>query len=158
MPFCPTCRSEYVASVDRCPHCDVALVAELVKDSLEQRKDHLAQAVRDGMALVVSQGSFDAASELADSLLVAGIAAQVAKPPGTECDHEQGPCTHYKVMILKEDAEAAGNALHAQYRDMVAREGTGAQISDTPGDAGPACGTQVPENATECPDCGLAFG
>jgi hypothetical protein len=158
MPFCPTCRSEYVLTVERCPHCDVALVAELTKDSLEERRDQLASAVRDGTALVVSQGSFDAASELADSLLVWKIAAQVAKPPGTECDDEQGPCTHYKVMILEEDEPAAATALHNQYRDLVAREGTGAQLADAPADACPACGTAVPENATECPDCGLAFG
>ena len=158
MPFCPTCRSEYVANIEKCPHCDVALIAELTKTSLDERGDMLALAVREGGALVVSQGSFDAASELADSLLRAGIAAQVAKPPGTECDHEQGPCTHYKVMILKDDTESAASALHEQYRDMVAREGTGAKLADMPSDACPACGTPVPENAAECPDCGLAFG
>ncbi len=156
--YCPTCRSEFVAAMVRCPTCDTELVAELQKDHLEERKDLLAHAVQEGRALAVSQGSFDAASELADSLLAVRIAAQVAKPPGTECDHEQGPCTHYKVMILQEDQEVAAKRLHAQYRELVAREGTGARLADAPSDACPACGATVPENAEECPDCGLAFG
>jgi hypothetical protein len=31
MPFCPRCRSEYVAEVTRCEECDTALVDALVE-------------------------------------------------------------------------------------------------------------------------------
>lgn len=33
MPYCPECRYEYREGVKRCPDCDMALVAELPKQS-----------------------------------------------------------------------------------------------------------------------------
>ncbi len=36
MPFCPTCRLEYVESVARCEDCDVPLVATLPADPAPQ--------------------------------------------------------------------------------------------------------------------------
>jgi len=39
MPFCPKCRFEYVAGVERCPDCSVALVESLPPAPLSPEED-----------------------------------------------------------------------------------------------------------------------
>lgn len=41
MPFCPQCRSEYVSGVKKCSECDVALVAALPPEFIEDDEWHV---------------------------------------------------------------------------------------------------------------------
>ncbi len=44
MPYCPTCRQEFVAEVDTCPDCGVALQATL-PPSPEEPDEHLVDVL-----------------------------------------------------------------------------------------------------------------
>ncbi len=158
MPFCPTCRAEYVASVARCPTCDAALVAELGADAMDAKRERMVQAVSAGEVVGVGLGSLSSCEELAGELEAAMVPAKVVKP-SHDCESESGhPCAHFAVVVLKEDAEQAQRAMKGRFDALLAAEGIAAPGAGAEGDACPACGTKVPEDAGECPDCGLAFG
>lgn len=158
MPYCPTCRGEFLPQVSRCPTCETALVQTLAADAMDVKRERMAQAVADGKVVAVTRGSIDACEEVVGALEAASIPAKVVKPQD-DCEHEGGhPCNHFGVVVLEEDVEATARALRGRFDDLLAREGVAGPSGSEAGDACPACGTKVAEDVAECPDCGLAFG
>lgn len=148
---CPRCREEYVATVERCVSCDVALVAE--GDSVFEAVGELpptAELVR----LRVEHPTW--LESLAERLGEAGIPSRV-ELLATERAATRGAPAPCALFVRREDAERA-RAIDAELLR--------AQLPDLPEDASPewreaeacpACGTPIEAEASECRECGLAF-
>jgi len=64
--------------------------------------------------------------------------------------------TRMLLAVDKDSLQAAAQVLGKEFQHLVEEEGlTPAQAT---GENCPACGAAVPENADECPDCGLVIG
>jgi predicted amidophosphoribosyltransferase len=148
---CPSCGEEYVATMERCAACDVALVAE--GEAVFEPPQDLPPA----SALTQLRVEHPSWIEmLAERLAAAGIPSRVellaADRPARR--GAPAPCA---LFVRPEDVERAR---------AIDTELLRAQLPDLPDDASagwseaeacPACGTPVEADASECAGCGLAF-
>ena len=140
--MCPSCREEYLATVEHCVHCGVALVVAGELPPEEQTElPPLEELVRVRVESPVWIQS------LADRLAQEGIPSRVEllDGDGPVARRHGAPCAIY---VQSDDAERA-----RQLPDLPESADTG--WSETEGC--PACGAAVEAHATECPDCGLGF-
>ncbi len=150
--FCPSCRSEYRAGVERCPTCEVFLVQSL-DDAAggaaphARAQDHAPDPDLAHAIAVVGFLSLDEARGARRVLRDAGIASEIliresddpAAADGEECWIRVAP-KHYRaaVALLGEEPEVES-----------APEAEGTLCS--------ACHGPVSEDAVECPHCGARF-
>lgn len=149
--LCPRCREEYVATVERCPACDVPLVAaaEVVFDAPEELPP-ATELVR----VRVEHPSW--IETLAEHLAAEGIPSRVelvaSDRPATR--GAPAPCA---LFVRPADAERAraidAELLRSQLPDLP--ENVSSEWSDA--EACPACGAALEPEAVECAGCGLAF-
>ncbi len=150
---CPRCRDEYLATVERCPDCDVALVpaGEVPPEDEEDGLPPVDQLER---IRVENPVWIDT---LAARLAEQGIASRVAL---LDCEapvarRHGAPCALY---VRPEDAEAARRIDEALLRQQLPDLPEGTDTGWHEAESCPACGTALDPEATECPDCGLGFG
>ena len=148
---CPSCREEYVATVERCAACDVPLVAEgEVVFAAPEELPPASELVR----LRVEHPTW--IEVLAERLAEAGIPSRVelvaSDRPATR--GAPAPCA---LFVRAEDVERARG---------IDTELLRTQVPDLPDDvspewreaeACPACGAALEAEASECAGCGLAF-
>jgi hypothetical protein len=153
MPYCPVCLSEYREGFTRCSSCEVDLVERLA-DEMDLSEESIRQALEGKELVGVTRGTLDVVKETRDMLSARRIASIVV-----DDEEESTPGVPPRVMLVvsKDDLKAAAEVLGAKFQEMVAEEGQ--QLSsDMSFDSCPACGSKVPENAEECPECGLFVG
>jgi hypothetical protein len=149
--MCPSCREEYLATVERCVHCGVALVAAGELPPEEQTDlpapEELVRVRVENPVWIES---------LADRLAQEGIASRVEllDSDAPVARRHGAPCALY---VQSGDAERARQIdeelLRAQLPDLP----EGADTGWSEAEGCPACGAAVGADATECPDCGLGF-
>jgi hypothetical protein len=149
--ICPSCREEYVATVERCPACDVVLVAEgEVVFAAPEALPPSAELVR----LRVEHPSW--IELLAESLAEAGIPSRV-ELVATDRPATRGAPAPCALFVRPADVERAraidADLLRTQLPDLP--EDVSSEWRDA--DACPACGAALQAEASECPGCGLAF-
>jgi hypothetical protein len=151
--LCPECGEEYVHTVLRCPDCDVALGADGPAPAAAFELPDAEQLV------LLRNAEVPWIDGLAHALAEAGIPSRVELPrvEDTKSVQSRGMgnvrCTIY---VRSEDAPEAAR-IDAEFART--------QVPDLPDDAEqhaesdgcPGCGTTVASDATECPECGLAF-
>lgn len=171
MPFCPSCRAEFRAGFDACNSCGGVTLVEALPESLEIPLEELEGTVPVGLSsatdvaqIVEIDGrqvdlmrvfSIKRAHDFLQTLLDSGV--RCAMVPLGDVDFPDG-LPRVEVRVRPEDHERGESILRDAWKSDVAREGT----TDEPGegaiDACPACGSHVPLDVEECPECGLVVG
>ena len=153
--ICPRCGEEYVHTAQTCVECDVPLGFDA--PSGEAPRDELPPAED---LVPIRNAEVPWIDGLAHALADAGIPSRV-ELPRKEDSTVQGRgmgairCTIY---VRQEDVADAAR-IDAEFART--------QVPDLPdenagewgeSDGCPGCGATLAADATECPDCGLAFG
>ena len=167
MPYCPECRSEYRAGFERCATCDdVSLVDELpeiVKLTKEDDtravgitpEDDVSRKVEvEGRIIDLARAfSFNETNEFQRILQSAGFASIAREIEGVAFPGGQ---VRYEVHVRVVNHEEAEIFLREQWEQAVSQEG--GAVDAISADKCPACGSDVPADVEECPDCGLFVG
>lgn len=153
--FCPSCRSEFLASATRCVECDVALVSE---SALGAAAAEELPAV--GALVCIRAASMGWAQGLSQRLAAAGISHRIEVAHDDEEDgsvRRPGHNLPYGVYVLPADVDAA-TAVDAAFTEYQIPDHPGAGASlEVSEDACPACGTEVAADVAECPECGIVL-
>src|SRR5262245_6783626 len=164
---CPRCRSEFQPHVTVCIDCGGPTEERVLSEDVEEPAEELEPEEdeeyddeededgepepaipRDVPVMLVREASLDWIQELAAALDERGIPARIE--PGSKA---RGGTTLILVVRL-EDAEAAAEVDRAIYRSHLNEEEL-APLGDGAAGSCPACGTEIPADASECPECGL---
>ena len=156
MKYCHSCGAQFPDSYKRCIHCG----RKLYGDSPSRPSAHAPTPSRSDLHCLCSrQPPF--ISRLAARLKAAGIQPFVEADPGADrVNIRHGSYGHQVVLHLFVHDNDRDHA-EAVMADLV-RE----RVPDIPEDLEenavqegrcPACSSNLPKNAQECPDCGLAF-
>jgi rRNA maturation endonuclease Nob1 len=153
MPFCPICQAEFRPGFTRCNACDVDLVDQL-EEEMDLSEENVKAALEGKELVGVTRGTLEVVKETRDLLASHRIASIIV-------DDEDSPQVHgmpqrVVLVVSKDDIEGAALVLGSQFKEMVEEEGMAPP--DLKYENCPACGTQVPEEAEECPECGLVIG
>jgi hypothetical protein len=148
--LCPRCGCEYLATVEVCADCGLALVWE--GEARDPQGEDLVLPSQEGLVRV-REAELGWAMGLGKALARAGIPHRLdpVAPGGTS--------GRWVVSVGEADATRA-QEVDADYArgELPALEAApappGAAGSE---DACPACGEPVTEAVTECPGCGLVF-
>jgi predicted amidophosphoribosyltransferase len=150
--MCPRCREEYLATVELCVHCGVALVAagELPPEEQAAPLPPLEELVRVRVENPVW------IQTLADHLAEEGIPSRVEllDGDGPVARRHGAPCALY---VRPDDVERARQVDEELLRVQLPDLPEGADTGWSEAEGCPACGAAVDAHATECPDCGLGF-
>jgi hypothetical protein len=149
---CPLCGDEYLATVERCPECGVALV-----EAGTQAERGAAPGLPPSADLVrlrVENPVWIAA--LAERLAAEGVPSRVelVDPAATPRNRLGSPC----ALFVRAEDVARARAVDAELlRDQLPDLPEGASSGWSEAEGCPACGAAVGPDAAECPECGLAF-
>lgn len=155
--FCPECRAEYRDGIAQCAHCEVPLVAELAKEDAFSSPEAMARALEGRELVNVIVGShvplLEAQGLLAKQRLLSVIA-------GESEEVEAAMHARFYLKVATEDLGRMREILQEKWQEGLEREGLSLEAAPEKVEANacPACGTEVPDSTTECPDCGLFLG
>jgi len=153
MRYCHACDVQFPDEYDKCLHCGRRLRHELPVHSGAES----AAAVPDDLCLLTRREPLNAVS-LLEALSAAGIDFTLVAEGGTEhVNLRHGSYGRHAAIEIYVAVDQVGEA-EAVLRDELAplTEGLPEPVECEPGHC-PACGSHLPELATECPDCGLVF-
>ena len=152
MPFCPECQAEYREGFTRCAECDLDLVEKL-PDAFDTSDENIRRALEGKELVPITRGSLDVVKEARDLLAERSVASLVI-----EFDKQPlapGVPKRVQLVVAESDLEQATQVLREKHQALLDQDGLSLEVSD---DANcPACGNPVPEEAEECPECGLFF-
>ena len=161
---CPECGAEYNARAMACADCHVALVwrRDRARPARAGRGDPWSE-LPPGPAGLLIEDDQHAAEHYMDRLADAGIPTAMLPVVRTNDDGflepvPDGSGTGFRTQLFaaRDDyAEAAHVVAEAFARRNPSLAETPYQ--EFPEEGCPACGATLPENAAECPDCGLEF-
>ncbi len=149
--ICPDCSAEYFAHIDKCAHCDTALMMpEEVTIVQEERKQCMKKDLEG--RVIVKEGDKKWIDELYDVLIDANVPCNISADAG--CNKGCSADTR-SLMVSKQDVEKAVGFIEEHY----ARTHPEIQASNEMASQGkcPACGSTVGSDAVECTDCGLTL-
>jgi hypothetical protein len=154
--FCPSCRSEFRAGVTHCQSCDVDLIAELGAADTVAGEDRMAKALADKDLEQLVIGNHVALREVQRYLSAERIPSIIG---GEQDEDEPAVAARFYLLVATTDLDNARQKLEARWKKGLAKEGLELAAVTAAGEgACPACNTQVPDGANECPDCGLFLG
>lgn len=163
MPFCPDCRAEYRLGIERCAHCDVALIPELPdsppETSLEGARTYIAQR----NAVIIAMSSLEPSREMRNQLLDAGIPCMIVAAEHDEEAELANMHERFHVIVAEDDLDRVSEQLAGRFQSMVEREGivdglTVAEVQEDGAVLCPACGHTGQLVDGECAECGLFLG
>jgi predicted amidophosphoribosyltransferase len=150
---CPECGEEYRPDIAICADCGT----ELVDRALDEQGRPIAepaQATGEQITLVaLYAGPAAALRPLAEALAAAGIAQKLVPIPNQSgLTLAVAQADGARAMEALADFHGRGTELGLSELAATFQAGDEAQEH-----ACPACGAAVPEDASECPDCGLEW-
>lgn len=166
LKYCPDCRDEYRADIERCGVCGRDLITgqEMMglDESDQAKKANRKGALTDDDEVVVIQKAQLADIRILQDLLEAERIGTRVRGDDQNCGKGCCPSTFYLEVRL-EDAQDAAAILAEEYRratglDAHQHQGDGVFNADAAQATCPACGHTFPTFTSTCPDCGLCFG
>ncbi|RME20548.1 MAG: hypothetical protein D6806_16165 [Deltaproteobacteria bacterium] len=154
MPYCPQCLSEYREGFTRCADCDVELVDQLGEE-LELSEEAIQQALEGKELIEVARGELEVVKEVRALLSSQRVASIILEDKETKVPEGMAP--RVVLVVAKHELDRARQVLGEKFKQMVETEGVGAAPELEYGKC-PACGTEVPDDTEECPECGLFIG
>ena len=106
MPYCPKCRYEYRAEIEKCPDCDVALVDELSPE----KPPVVAQGPVCVAAFLFPVQAEEAKLKLESHSIEARLSGDIVSRTG---EFNVGFDEGVKVLVAEEDARRAREILEA---------------------------------------------
>lgn len=159
---CPECGAEYTARAMACADCRVALVWKRERPARAGQGDPWA-ALPPGPAGLLIEDDQLAVEHYIDRLAEAGIPSAALPVVRTNDDGfleplPDGSGAGFRTQLFGARDDYA-EAAHIVAGAFARRNPSLAEIpyQEFPEEGCPACGAMLPENAAECPDCGLAF-
>lgn len=143
--ICPECRAEYYAHITKCRSCDVALVSP---EEASANKLPTAQ----GELVCIEQGAYERVLEFATLLESSGIGAKTLNVRSTDSCSSEGS---FGLFVHQSLAQASVKIIE-DFCERVYPEMREAQDRLAAGLC-PACGTDIKNAKSECPDCGLSL-
>jgi len=154
MPFCPICNAEFRKDFKLCNTCNVQLVDD-VDGGLELNEENVHKAFEGKELVPISRGTLDAVKEthnlLSDNRILSIILSDETAPKIGDTP------TRMLLAVARDDLQASAQVLGQAFQHLVEEEGL-SPAPQTDDESCPACGNKVPENADECPGCGLVIG
>lgn len=165
--YCPDCRDEYRADIERCGVCGMELVngkqfMNMNKSNEEKRAARKGDLTPDDEVVNLQAGPLGDMRHLEDLLKTERIGTMII---GDERNCGKGCCpSNFFLQVRKEDAPDAYAIIQAEHQRMTAMNDHDDEHIDNifNADAGqatcPACGFSFQTSTSTCPDCGLCFG
>ena len=155
--YCPECSAEYVEGVAQCAHCGVSLVRELPEGEIFSSPERMAESLRGKEVEAIIVGTYVGLREMQRLLAAERIATVIAG----EAQDEIEPGMHARLFLMVEvgQIEATRAFFKRRWEAGLEIEGLMLKSEDALREgACPACGTTVPPDVAECPECGLFLG
>jgi hypothetical protein len=155
---CPACRTEYMLVATRCADCDVDLVSSDALAAEDEYREAFPPASELECVRVAPIAWIHALSE---ALQQQGVAHRVerataADAPGDQRPDVFGTADLFGLYVRSEHVSPAREVDTSIAAQVLPDEAP--PLAEGEEEACPACGTALPADATECPDCGLEFG
>ena len=159
--YCPQCKDEYRAEIERCASCEVDLISgEQMLASTSSGPRVLGTIGESDKLTSLQAGSLMEMKKIKGMLEKAGIPALLIKD-----ENCSGGCCGPEVTlhIKLEDLGAAQELLFAEHQRSTGLQSYNLENVDAVFDPQaatvncPACGTQFSPSLGHCPDCGLQF-
>jgi len=166
LKYCPDCRDEYRADIERCGVCGRQLITGqemlVMEESGTAKRASRKGALTEADEIVTIQKAPLADIRILQELLEAERIGTRLAGDDKNCGGGCCPST-FELQVRLEDAQDAAAIIAEEYRRATALDGHGHQIDGVfNADAGqatcPACGHTFPTFTSTCPDCGLCFG
>jgi len=154
VPYCPQCLAEYRDGFTRCATCDVDLVEQLGEEMV-LTEENIRRALEGKELLGVARGELEVVKETRALLSRARIASVIIEDEQAQLPAGMAP--RVVLLVSKDDLEQAQSVLGEKFQQMLEAEGQPPPSELEYGKC-PACGTTIPEDAEECPECGLFVG
>jgi len=141
MPFCPVCKAEYVAGINRCADCDVELV-----EKLPPEEEYEFEVLCDAQGQIDSRIIQAALDEEGIPSILSGDALDTVVIY---------PAQDTKIWVPRQFLQQAQEVLKA-----LAAEPSTEELERLAGQEMiycDECGAQVPADAVVCPECGARF-
>ncbi len=167
--LCPTCKAEYIPSVERCPSCGGVLVSAMVREeedpyvSLTEEEGRPARLEEGEPAVVAKVSTLDEVTSFAVELAADGIAYRIERfePPSEEGAESDGETVApkppaYRLLIHPRDVEHA-RAIYARYQREENPDlppDLGEELTECPACFGPLVAIEL---GKRCPECDLEF-
>lgn len=154
---CPSCRDEFVPTMERCPDCGVPLVHE---EELGPEEEAAEMPPVEALACVrVAPVPWIRA--LSEGLQERGVAhrvqgARIEDAPEGKSAAVFGNVSLFGLWVHEEDLAAAEELDGTLAARLVPEEAP--ELGEGEEETCPACGAALEADTVECPDCGLAFG
>lgn len=157
--FCPKCRAEFIDTVAVCANCEVDLVDTIPDDDIFVSPETMAKALQGADLEAIIVGNHVALQEAQHNLAAQQIASVIAG----EADDEIEPGMHARFFLMVRASELDAIRRHVQNQWAKGLKSEGLMLKqddEAPATEGgcPACGTAIPDDAAECPECGLFLG
>lgn len=158
--FCSNCRAEYVAGVQTCGHCGVALVEVAPDVDPFQSEDRMAEMLKDRTLEAIVVGAFAQVREAQKRLSEARIPSMIA--PEEEGEIQSALHARLYLLVDETDLGRVRDVFAKAWEDGLRLEGlmlqAAKEAAGSDGTPCPACGTTIPDAQDTCPECGLCVG
>jgi len=124
-------------------------------DELDLSEGSIREKLAGKELVIITRGTLDVVKETRDFLSSRNIAALIVDDQ--ETPKTRGMPQRVALAVSSEDLEVVAGLLGDQFKQMIQSEGvSGTKKMEY--ERCPACNSLVPENAEECPECGLFIG
>lgn len=167
LKYCPQCRDEYRAEIEKCASCNLLLLsgqsmAEVMGQADQQRQARKGALTPDDELVTIHKGTLQELRYLEKIFKEENIGMLVMSDQPAGC--QKGCCpTDYYLQVRQEDVMAAVTIIRAEFHRSTALDSHELDHSDQVfnSDAShatcPACGFEFETSTNICPDCGLCF-
>ena len=147
--ICPGCGAEYYLHIEKCADCGAVLLLPEEYEKMQEEKKRLMEKAIEN-EVTVREGDLDWMGELRAVLIDSGIPCSIRSASGCTNSCCGDKC---RLVVSPGDAERAQKRIEEYFMEMHPEMRASSELINQ--GKCPACGSPVPPDGRECPDCGL---